>query len=93
MRGTIERALSAGMRVLLGAVGVIAVAGGVIVIVRMSHAFAGGGAGPEVARAFAIVVAALAIVGGVQLVRGAVRGRIAHRRTARQRPAIDPRTP
>ena len=70
------------MRMLLGAVGAIAVAAGTVVAARTLRGFDLANAGAALARAVAVAVAALAIVGGVQLLRGAVRGRIVHRRNA-----------
>jgi hypothetical protein len=80
MRAGIERPLSPVLRVLLGVIGATAVAAGAVVAARALLGFDIGMVGPALARALAVVVAALAIVGGMQLMRGAVRGRIVHRR-------------
>ena len=85
MRAGIERPLSPVLRVLLGVIGATAVAAGAVVAARALLGFDIGMVGPALARALAVVVAALAIVGGMQLMRGAVRGRIVHRRNAPRR--------
>ena len=82
MRANAERSLSPVLRVLLGVIGATAVVAGIMVITNALHGFDIAAAGPALGRALAVVVAALAGVGGVQLMRGALRGRIVHRRNA-----------
>jgi hypothetical protein len=77
-----ERSLSPVLRVLLGVIGAIAVAAGIMVITYALRGFDIAPVGPALGRVLAVVVAALAVVGGVQLLRGALRGRIVHRRNA-----------
>ena len=73
------------LRVLLGVIGAAAVASGTMVAAYALRGFDGSTLGPALARVLAIVVAALAMLGGVQLLRGALRGRIVHRRNAPSR--------
>jgi hypothetical protein len=80
-----ERPLSPVLRVLLGVIGATSIAAGAVVAARALPGFDVAMVGPALARTLAVVVAALAIVGGMQLVRGAVRGRIVHRRNAPSR--------
>ncbi len=75
------------LRVLLGAIGAAAVAAGMMVAAYALRGFDSSAAGPALARVLAIVVAALAMIGGAQLLRGALRGRIVHRRNAPSRGA------
>ncbi|MDQ6831156.1 MAG: hypothetical protein M3081_20015 [Gemmatimonadota bacterium] len=72
-----ERELSGGLRVLVGVLGVLALGSALalgVTELRMSAM----GARPRVARLLVIALAVIAI-GGVVLLRGAVRGRIAAR--------------
>ena len=73
------------LRVLLGVIGAAAVASGTMVAAYALRGFDRSAVGPAMARVLAIVVAVLAMVGGVQLLRGALRGRIVHRRNAPSR--------
>jgi hypothetical protein len=85
MRAGTERSLSPVLRVLLGVIGATSVAAGAVVAARALLGFDIAMVGPALARTLAVVVATLAIVGGMQLMRGAVRGRIVHRRNAPSR--------
>lgn len=77
-----ERSLGASMRLLLGIVGIAALLAGVVVVVREMLLLARGSPGlPTLAP---IIVSGLAMFGGLQLVRGALRGRIEVRRTTRR---------
>lgn len=87
MGANAERSLSPVLRVLLGVIGATAVAAGIVVIAYALRGFDIAPVGPALARALAVVVAALAVVGGAQLMRGALRGRIVHRRNAPPRGA------
>jgi hypothetical protein len=74
-----ERALGAVIRLLLLIVGLAAsLAGVVVAATEMVRLARGSSAVPTLA---ATVVAVLAMLGGLQLVRGALRGRIQVRRT------------
>jgi len=74
-----ERALSAVMRLLLLIIGLVAsLAGGGVAATEVVRLARGSPAVPTLA---ATVVAVLAMLGGLQLVRGALRGRIQVRRT------------
>ena len=77
------------MRLLIGVLGVIAATAGVVVVFNLSRTFTTGGFGVKVVRAVALLVGALVMVGGSELIRGAVRGRIAHRRTGVSRHKSD----
>lgn len=77
-----ERPLSLTLRVILGVIGAIAIVGGVAVIVHTLRELTMAADGPTLVRVVAIAVAALATVGGAQLLRGSMRGRILHRRNA-----------
>jgi hypothetical protein len=68
--------------VLLGVIGATAVAAGIVVIAYALRGFGIAPVGRALGRALTVVVAALAVVGGVELMRGALRGRIIHRRNA-----------
>ena len=85
MSAGIERPLSPVLRVLLGLIGAMSVVAGAVVAARALLGFDVATVGPALARTLAVVVSVLAIVGGMQLMRGAVRGRIVHRRNAPSR--------
>ena len=87
MGANAERSLSPVLRVLLGVIGATAVAAGIVVIAYVLRGLDIPPVGAALGRALAVVVAALAVVGGAQLMRGALRGRIVHRRNAPPRGA------
>ena len=78
-----ERTLGGPMRLLLGVVGVAALVGGAVVAAMEIRSLARGVS--PVAALLATVVAMLVIAGGLQVVRGAVRGHIQVRRTGLRR--------
>ena len=76
-----ERALGPGLRVLIGVIGAAAVGAGLLVgVTELRSAYLGSPLAPTL---LAAVVAGFVVVGGVVLVRGALRGRIAVRRPRR----------
>jgi len=78
-----ERALGPGLRLLLGLLGAVALGAGLLVgATELRVAYLGSPLLPTLAAALVCGVVAL---GGVRLLRGAIRGRIVVRRT-RQRP-------
>jgi hypothetical protein len=78
-----ERALGAGLRVLLGVIGAAAVSAGFLVgVAELRSIYRGSPLAPSL---LAAVFAGFVTVGGVVLVRGALRGRIAVRRHGRNR--------
>ena len=79
-----ERVLGTAMRVLLGLLGVIAVGAGVTVGLTELRVLSQGS--PAVPTLIAAGVCALVVLGGVLLVRGALRGRIRVRRHGRRAP-------
>jgi hypothetical protein len=73
-----ERALGHGLRLLLGLLGAVALGGGLLVgATRLREAYRGSPLLPALAVALICGAAAL---GGVALLRGAIRGRIVVRR-------------
>lgn len=78
-----QRALGAGLRVLLGVIGAAAVGAGFLVgVAELRSVYRGSPLAPSL---LAAVFAGFVTVGGVVLVRGALRGRIAVRRHGRNR--------
>ena len=78
-----ERALGSGRRVLIGVIGAAAVGAGCVVgVTELRSAYLGSPLAPTLLPA---VFAGFVAVGGVLLVRGALRGRIAVRRPRRNR--------
>ena len=85
------RALSTGLRLLLGLLGAVAAAGGLAVaLTEFRQAYLGAPLGPALAAGLACALIALA---GATLVRGAWRGRIVVRRTRASRASRASRAP
>ena len=82
-----ERTLGFGLRVLIGVIGAAAVgAGFVVAVTELRSAYLGSPLAPTL---LAVVVAGVVAVGGVVLIRGALRGRIAVRKPRRD-PTLPP---
>jgi hypothetical protein len=80
-----ELTLGVGLRLLLGLIGAVAVGAGVVIAateIRIAFKF-----WPYWPAVAAAVFCVIVVVGGVILLRGAVRGHIIVRRTRRPRPA------
>ena len=81
-----ERVLGSAMRVFLGLLGAVALGAGVVV--SMIELRALGGSAPVVPAVLCATMGGLGALGGLLLLRGAFRGRIAVRRPGHRAPLV-----
>ena len=86
LRSMTERVLITPMRILLGVLGVIALGAGVVIGIREVRLMRTGS--PVVPAVLLVAFCLVVAVGGVALMRGALRGRIAVRRPGHRPPLI-----